>query len=100
MPPSTREIPTGSTNSVLRQLSRPPRPRNGDFSAPCRPACAVLTQATAGDSKYVAHGTRDARGGEGSEQGPNARARCLSGIDLNKIMATGRLETAFHWAYA
>jgi hypothetical protein len=33
-------------------------------------------------------GACNARGGNGSEQGPDARARCLSGIDLNGLMTT------------
>ena len=68
----------GAANSSLRNLPRPPCPRHGDLSAPRRSTCAVLTQATAGDPKCVAHGSGDARSRERSEQGSDASGSCLS----------------------
>jgi hypothetical protein len=53
------------------------------------PTFPNLAAPTAPYIECIAHGACNARGGNGSEQGPDARARCLSGIDLNGPMTAG-----------
>ena len=66
----------------LRHLPRPQCARHEHISASCGSACAVLAQATAGDSKRAAHGAGDARSSQGLDQAANGSRRRVSGVHL------------------